>query len=477
MNVTQSNAGWPIRPLEEVVDVLDSKRVPVNADERKSREGNVPYYGATGQVGWIDNYLFDEELVLLGEDGAPFLEPSRPKAYVVSGKSWVNNHAHVLRARPERMTTRFLLHQLNSVAYAPYVSGTTRLKLPQGPMKRIPLVAPDIGTQVAIADEIDKQFSRIEAGVAALERIQANLKRYRASILKAACEGRLVPTEAELARKESRDYEPATVLLQRILKERRKRWEEAELAKLIAKGKPPKDDRWKSKYEEPKPPDTTNLPEIPEGWCWATVEQLLLDRMCNGLSVKGSNSPPGVAALKLSAMSDDGFDYSEIRYLPVDWADVEDLSVRAGDFYVSRGNGTLSLVGRGTLAQPTPQPTIIPDTIIRLRLVPEVTQWTACVWASRVIRQQIESRAKTTAGIYKISQEDLRSVCIPFPSFGEQHLIIDEVRRCLSLASTTLEAVHRNLQRARTLRSSVLHAAFSGQLCEKGADDLLSAAE
>ena len=69
--------------LEDVVDILDSQRVPVNAKERENRKAKIPYYGATGQVGWIDDYLFDEELVLLGEDGAPFLDANKQKAYII----------------------------------------------------------------------------------------------------------------------------------------------------------------------------------------------------------------------------------------------------------------------------------------------------------------------------------------------------------------------------------------------------------
>jgi type I restriction enzyme S subunit len=184
-----------------VVDILDSRRVPVNNEERKHRIGHIPYYGATGQVGWIDSHLFDEELVLLGEDGAPFLDSTKPKAYLVRGKSWVNNHAHVLRAKAGLLNS-FLLYQLNCIDYRPYVSGTTRLKLPQGPMKQIPLLVPEEDEQREIVAEIEKQFTRLEAGVAGLRRAQANLKRYRAAVLKAACEGKLVPTEACLRQAE-----------------------------------------------------------------------------------------------------------------------------------------------------------------------------------------------------------------------------------------------------------------------------------
>src|SRR5690606_22545931 len=131
----------------------------------------------------------------------------------------------------------------------------------------IPIAPPP--EQRRIVAEIEKQFTRLDAAVAALERARANLKRYRASVLAAACEGRLVPTEAALARQEGRDYEPASALLDRILAERRARWEADELAKMHARGKPPKNDAWKSKYKEPAAPDTNGLPELPEGWEWA----------------------------------------------------------------------------------------------------------------------------------------------------------------------------------------------------------------
>ena len=137
-------------------------------------------------------------------------------------------------------------------------------------------VAP-VPEQHRIVEAIESYLTRLDDAIATLERVQRNLKRYRASVLKAAVEGRLVPTEAELARTEGREYEPASVLLERILAERRRRWEEAELAKLKAKGKAPKNDKWKAKYVEPAGPVTSELPELPEGWCWATVDQLIAE--------------------------------------------------------------------------------------------------------------------------------------------------------------------------------------------------------
>lgn len=129
-------------PLEQAADILDSYRKPVNSKERlilikgKPLDELFPYYGATGQVGWIDSFLTDGEYILLGEDGAPFLNPYAEKAYIIYGKTWVNNHAHILRSKTNN---EFLCYYLNYFNYKNYVSGTTRLKLTQAQMKKIPI--------------------------------------------------------------------------------------------------------------------------------------------------------------------------------------------------------------------------------------------------------------------------------------------------------------------------------------------------
>jgi len=220
-------------------------------------------------VGWIDGYLMDGEYVLLGEDGAPFLDPSKPKAYMVSGRSWVNNHAHVLKALEGISDNRFVMYALNAVDYRGLVNGTTRLKLTQGAMKLIPINLPSLKEQRRIVQKIEELFTELDAGVTALERVRANLKRYRAAVLKAAVEGALTADW----RAQYPDVEPAGDLLQRILRERRDAWEQAELARYAKAGKtPPKG--WQGKYKEPTAPDTTDLPDLPEGWCWTSVEQL-----------------------------------------------------------------------------------------------------------------------------------------------------------------------------------------------------------
>ena len=312
-------SAWKVMPLGDAVDILDSRRVPINANERAKRVGSVPYFGATGQVGWIDDHLFDEELVLLGEDGAPFLDSTKPKAYIVRGKSWVNNHAHVLRAKPGLLNA-FLLYQLNRVDYHPFVSGSTRLKLPQGPMRQIPLLVPPLDEQQRIVAEIEKQLTRLEAGVASLKRVQTALKRYRASVLKAACEGRLVPTEAELARRESRSYEPATTLLARTLQERRARFSRS------------------GKYAEPSEPTVEASDPLPEGWIWATFEQIA-ERVTVGFvgSMKHEYVDSGVPFLRSQNVRENRFDWEGLLYVSSTFHETLSKSaLRPGDLAVVR---------------------------------------------------------------------------------------------------------------------------------------------
>ncbi|MGV9214730.1 restriction endonuclease subunit S [Micromonospora sp. RB23] len=177
--MTNLPAGWAIAPLDDLVDVLDSRRVPVSSKERAQRPGPVPYYGATGPVGCIDEALFDEDLVLLGEDGVQFFDPSRPKAYVISGPAWVNNHVHVLRPG-NAITLEYLHHFLNSFDYRGFANGTTRLKLTQAAMKRIPVTLPPLSEQRRIVAALDESLSRLalaESQVAQASRRLSNLER------------------------------------------------------------------------------------------------------------------------------------------------------------------------------------------------------------------------------------------------------------------------------------------------------------
>ena len=150
----------------------DSYRKPINSYDRKNRvlgkskDELYPYYGATGQIGFIDDFLFNGEYILLGEDAAPFLDKKAQKAYMIKGKSWVNNHAHILQSL---VFPEYLTNCLNSIDYFNYVYGTTRLKLTQENMNRILVPVPSVEEQRKIAQAINNLFVLIES-------IKANLR-------------------------------------------------------------------------------------------------------------------------------------------------------------------------------------------------------------------------------------------------------------------------------------------------------------
>lgn len=162
---------WPTACLAEVVEFLDSKRRPVRESERV--EGPYPYYGANGQQGWIDGFLFNEPLILLAEDGGHFDNPSRGIAYAIDGKSWVNNHAHVLRVR-ECADFRYLLHSLKNRDVRSYISGSTRAKLTKGGASRIEIPLPPIEEQrriAAILDRAEELRAKRRAAIAFLDQL------------------------------------------------------------------------------------------------------------------------------------------------------------------------------------------------------------------------------------------------------------------------------------------------------------------
>lgn len=153
---------YPLLPLPECVDIHDYLRQPISQTERNKRVGSYPYFGATGQVGWIDDFRQDGVYVLLGEDGAPFLDPNKAKAYLVKGKCWVNNHVHVLKGKEGICDDEYLCYVLNWVDYSNAVTGSTRLKLPQSTMNRLLIPAPPITEQRRIAARLKAKMAEVE---------------------------------------------------------------------------------------------------------------------------------------------------------------------------------------------------------------------------------------------------------------------------------------------------------------------------
>lgn len=187
--IIRSNDTRRFVPLRYATECLDGKRIPLNSEQRAQKQGEYPYWGANGVLDSVDEFLFDEPLVLLGEDGAPFFDKTKPVSFFVIGKIWVNNHMHVLRVRGE-MDPRFVSYCLNAVDYGPWIEGSTRDKLTQEKMGSILLPKPPLNVQVELASYLDRETSRIDALIAAKERlIELLAEKRRALITQAVTKG------------------------------------------------------------------------------------------------------------------------------------------------------------------------------------------------------------------------------------------------------------------------------------------------
>jgi len=210
---------WIWTTVGQITKNFDGQRVPVKAEDREKRRGIYPYYGASGIIDSIDDYLFDGDFLLIAEDGANLLSRSTPIAFRASGKFWVNNHAHVVQTYVG-VPLQYLECYLNGIDLQEYVTGSAQPKLTQASMNRIPIPLPPPAEQYEIVRRIEALFKlaeKIEKGV-----IEAEVKAEKLiqAILAKAFRGELVSTEAELARREGRSYEPVPVLLERIGKAR-----------------------------------------------------------------------------------------------------------------------------------------------------------------------------------------------------------------------------------------------------------------
>lgn len=171
---------WKIVQLKYCTDCLDGKRIPIDASLRKS--GIYPYWGAGKIMDYVDDYIFDERLVLLGEDGAPFFDDFRPVSHLIDGKVWVNNHIHVLRTK-DNVVDSYLVHALNSVDYHEYINGSILNKLTQSNMNRIKIPLPSYREQQAIADYLDETCSKIDEIIAEAKASVDEYKELKQSVI------------------------------------------------------------------------------------------------------------------------------------------------------------------------------------------------------------------------------------------------------------------------------------------------------
>ena len=381
-------------------------------------------------------------------------------AHLWSGPSAVlNQHIFNVHFSRSEISPRYMKEVLNQNVseYVRQAQGGVGLAHITKPKFNDSMIAlPPLAEQRRIVAEIETQFTRLDASVAALRRAQANLKRYRASALKAACEGRLVPTEAELARSEGRDYEPAAVLLERILAERRARWESQE--------------KRRGKYKEPFAPDSSALPELPEGWVWAAVEQLS-SRIQYGTSNKADSDTSGVPVLRMGNIQEGSLDFSDLKYLPSQDTEVEKTLLANGDLLFNRTNSA-ELVGKSAVYREGHPLACFASYLIRVSFGEGCLPDYVCTFInSQHGRAYIGQVRSQQVGQANVNGTKLAAMTILLPPLAEQRRIVAEVERRLSVVQQAEATVEVSLARAERLRQSILKQAFSGKLVPQYPDD------
>jgi len=331
---------------------------------------------------------------------------------------------------------------------------------------------PPIKEQKRIVEVLDELFSDLDAGVAAIEKLRIKLAQYRTSVLKAAVEGKLT---AEW-RQGHPHREHAFEVLKRILLERRRRWEEEHLTTLKKKGqKPPKD--WKAKYREPVMPDATKLPPLPEGWCWAAVDQLgdygeqaVLTGPFGTTLGKSDFVEEGVPLLTIGCLKWSGISLEKAEYLTKQKAEeLQRYQLRAGDLLFSR----MASVGRAGYVTPEIEGALFNYHLMRLRLARDGVKpsfFLFYVQGSEDVVRYIKdvNHGATRDGV---NTDQLLALPVAFPPIAEQEALVDLMEDQLSVIEHLDGELKTKLKTCQALRQAILHQAFTGQLVPQDPND------
>jgi type I restriction enzyme S subunit len=461
------------------------------------------------------------------ENGKVAVVPSMPKSVAYGSTEF-----HVIRPGRDVVGTwvAYFLgqHAVRMNAQRSMTGSAGQLRVPSGWVESLEIPVPPLPTQRAIASRLDELFTDLDAGVAALQRVRAKLKRYRASVLKAAVEGRLTadwrkehfttedtestektlegepkaPSAVEGRPREPQDTDllmaaepqgtyaadsataalsdtrhptpdtPASVssvssvvpcesgpaLLKRILAERRRKWEADQRAKFAAAKKPPPTG-WQKKYVEPAAPDTSSLPALPEGWCWATVEQCSV-KVVDGVHKKPDYVAEGVPFVTIRNLTaGTGIDLDHLNHItPKDHAEfTKRADPESGDILISK-DGTLGVVRVVRTTQPF-------SIFVSVALVKPVLRASSDYLGMALSSPQVQLQmVPKGSGLQHIHLEDLRLDAVPLAPLAEQQQIVAEVERRLSVADEVEAQIDTNLKRAARLRQAVLKRAFAGGL-------------
>jgi type I restriction enzyme, S subunit len=347
--------------------------------------------------------------------------------------------------------------------------GTTVQSIDSLALKSFAIPLAPFPEQLRIIAVLDELLSDLDAGVAALHQARAKLERFRASVLKAAVEGQLTA----VWRERNPSTESAPKLLQRILTERRRLWEEEQLRKFAEKGKKPPTG-WRERYEEPTRPQVASLPTLPKGWCWTTWSQL-------GFSQNGKPFPSedyrsyGVRLLRPGNLRPNGrlsWNERNTRYLPQNYSeDFPSLMVGENELVMNLTAQSLKdeFLGRTCLTGKD-ELCLLNQRLARLKPILALPAFILWVFKSARFREFVD-RLHSGSLIQHMFTHQLDAFTFPLPPLAEQQAIVEVAEDQLSVIDHLEADIEAKLLAAQSLRQAILHRAFSGQLVAQDPDD------
>jgi type I restriction enzyme S subunit len=451
--------GWIRCDLGSLIDVSTGK-LDANA---ASEDGEYPFFTCSETVSKIDYYAFDAEAVLLAGNGGFGLKWYR-------GKFNAYQRTYVLE--PVGVDGRFLYRQVQWLL--PSITsgnrGSTIRYIRIGDITGCASVLPPLLEQHRIVAKLEALTEKSRRAKEALDAIPPLLERFRQSVLASAFRGDLT---AEW-RAKNPDVEPADKLLQRIRTERRRRWEEAELARMQAKGKTPGDDRWKEKYEEPEPVDTEGLPELPEGWAWAKWQEI--GSCQNGRAYpSGEYANEGARLLRPGNLHVSGqvtWTDANTKHMPETWATEYPEHVVGGNELVMNLTAQSlkdEFLGRVCLTRDGER-CLLNQRIGRLTPVGISSRFCLWLFKSPAFRKYVDGLNKGSL-IQHMFTSQVDVFTIPVPPAAEQQEIVRQIDGML-MRSASVEGMTREAREtANTIDSSILAKAFRGDLVPQDPSD------
>ena len=449
--------GWVWTKLGDIAEKIN----PGFPSGKHNKEGNgVPHLrpmnvNTKGEIELSEvKYVQPDSYDSLLKGDVLFNNTNSPKllgktSYIKDNTNWAySNHMTRIRLNSSFLNSVWISYYIHSLFLSGFFKMSCTHHVNQASInstflsQKVPIPLPPILEQRAIVSKIEQLFSDLDNGIENFKKAHEQIKIYRQAVLKNACEGKLVPTEAELARSEGRDYEPADVLLARILEERREKW------------------NGKGKYKEVAAPNITDLPMLPEGWGWISIDQISR-YIVDCLHSTAKFIPDGKYCIDTNCIEQGKILFEKARFVSEEtyYERVSRLVPQADDILFAR-EGTI-----GTAV-------LVPKNI-ELCLGQRMMMFRAAngviplyfMWAlqSQIFEKQWKAKILGST-VPHVNIGDIKVMAMSLPPTSEQCRIVVELERRLSICDNMEATIAESLQKAESLRQSILKKAFEGKL-------------